>query len=123
MLKKDLQKYAAPVLDEDFPTIVVSAVRYALGRHSYMPSLTRCYVGRYWPLIKKMHWCILRDIRDHYRDELIWYKNHPEIKDSMSVYDLNEWVRWYNILINRCDTHWPEGERQQHTPLEYVGEQ
>lgn len=123
MLKSELQKYAAPVLDEDFPTIVVSAVRYALGRHSYMPSLTRCYVGRYWPLIKKMHWCILRDIRDHYRDELIWYKNHPEIKDSMSVYDLNEWVRWYNILINRCDTHWPEGERQQHRPLEYVGEQ
>lgn len=123
MTKTQLQKYAAPVLDEDFPTIVVSAVRYALGRHSYMPSLTRCYVGRYWPLIKKMHWCILRDIRDHYRDELYWWEYYPETKDHMNVYDLNEWVTFYNKLIQREDTHWPEYERTQHTPLEYVGEQ
>lgn len=122
MLKSELKKYAAPVLDEDFCNIVVSAVRYALPRHSYMPSLTCCYVQRYWPLLAKMHWCILRDIRDHYRDEIRWWENHPEIKDSMSVYDLNEWVKFYNLLIQREDTHWPENERYQHTPLEHVGE-
>ena len=121
MLKKELQKYAAPVLDEDFCNIVVSAVRYALPRHSYMPSLTRCYVQRYWPLLAKMHWCILRDIRDHRINELMLMKNHPELSDSMSVYDLNEWVKFYNLLIQREDTHWPENERYQHTPLEYVG--
>lgn len=123
MTKTQLQKYAAPVIDEDFCNIVVSAVRYALPRHSYMPSLTRCYVQRYWPLLQKMHWCILRDIREHYRDELIWWKNHPELSDSMSTYDLNEWVKFYNLLIQREDTHWPENECYQHTPLEYVGEQ
>lgn len=117
MLKSELQKYAAPVLDEDFTNIVVSAVRYALPRHSYMPSLTRDYVWKYWPLIKRHHWCILRDIREHYRDELHWWENHPEIKDNMSVYDLNEWVKFYNLLIQREDTHWPDGERYQHTPL------
>lgn len=35
MTKAELQKFAAPVLDEDFTNIVVSAVRYALPRHSY----------------------------------------------------------------------------------------
>ena len=113
----ELETLAAPVLDEDFTNIVVSAVRYALPRHSYMPSLTRDYVLKYWPLIKRHHWCILRDIREHYRDELRWWENHPEIKDNMSVYDLNEWVHFYNYLIEREDTNWPEGERHQHTPL------
>lgn len=119
----ELETLAAPVLDEDYCNIVVSAVRYALPRHSYMPSLTRSYLKRHWSLLKKMHWCILRDIRDHYRDELIWMKNHPELSDSMSVYDLNEWVKFYNKLIERVDTLWPDYERYQHTPLEYVGEQ
>lgn len=123
MLKSELQKYAAPVLDEDFTNIVVSAVRYALPRHSYMPSLTRDYVWRYWKLLKKHHWCILRDIREHYRDELWWWENHPETKQQMDEDDLNAWVTFYNRLIQREDTHFPEGERNQHTPLEYVGEQ
>jgi hypothetical protein len=123
MLKSELQTYAAPVLDEDFTNIVVSAVRYALPRHSYMPSLTRDYVWRYWKLLKKHHWCILRDIREYYRDELNWWKNHPEIKQQMDEDDLNAWVAFYNRLIQREDTHFAEGERHQHTPLEYVGEQ
>jgi hypothetical protein len=101
MTKSELQKFAAPVLDEDFSNIVVSAVRYALPSHSYMPSLTRDYVWRYWPLLKKHHWCILRDIREHYMD----------------VDDINAWVSFYNLLIAREDTIWPEGERSQHTPL------
>ena len=121
MLKSELQTYAAPVLDEDFTNIVVSAVRYALPRHSYMPSLTRDYVWRYWKLLKKHHWCILRDIREHHRDTLILWNNHPDW--HMEVYDLNEWVTFYNRLIQREDTHFPEGERNQHAPLGYVGEQ
>lgn len=118
----ELETLAAPALDEDYCNIVVSAVRYALPRHSYMPSLTRGYVKRYWPLLANMHWCILRDIRDHFRDELHMWENHPEIKDNMSVYDLNEWVRFYNYLIAREDTHWPQGERHQHTPLTTIPE-
>ena len=83
MLKSELQKYAEPVLDEDFTNIVVSAVRYALPRHSYMPSLTRDYVWKYWPLLKRHHWCILRDIREHFQDNLYWWNNNPNLKTSM----------------------------------------
>ena len=123
MLKSELQKYAAPVLDENFTNIVVSAVRYALPRHSYMPSLTRDYLWNHWSLIKRHHWCILRDIREYYRDELHWLENHPEIKQQMDEDDLNAWVSFYNRLIEREDTYFPEGEKHQHTPLENVGEQ
>ena len=120
MLKSELQKYAAPVLDEDFTNIVVSAVRYALPRHSYMPSLTRDYVWKYWPLIKRHHWCILRDIREHYADVLNIYADHNHLMDA---YDLNEWVRFYNYLIAREDTTLEPHVRKEHTRLEYVREQ
>ena len=109
MLKSELQKYAAPVLDEDYCNIVVSAVRYALPRHSYMPSLTRDYVWKHWPLLAKKHWCILRDIR-------------ADRKHLMNVYDLNEWVKFYNKLIAREDTHLPHGKRHEHTPLTPIPE-
>lgn len=120
MLKSELQKYAAPVLDKDFTNIVVSAVRYALPRHSYMPSLTRDYVWKYWPLIKRHHWCILGDIRDHYRDTLRLWQNHPNW--AMEKHDLNAWVSFYNKLIQHKDTHLPQGERHQHTPLTPIPE-
>lgn len=113
MTKAELQKFAAPVRDEDFTNIVVSAVRYALPRHSYMPSLTRDYVWRYWPLLKKHHWCILRDIRRISKTLSVYGRS----KSHMDVDDLNAWVSFYNKLIAREDTSWPEGERLQHTPL------
>jgi hypothetical protein len=117
MLKSELQKYAAPVLDDDFCDIVISAVRYALPRHSYMPSLTIDYVWHHWPLLGQKHWCILRDIREHFRDTLRLWENHPEWKENIDVSDLTAWVEFYNKLINRTDTNWPYGERQAHSPL------
>ena len=110
----ELETIAAPVTDEDFCDIVVSAVRYALPRHSYMPSLTRDYVWKHWPLLAKKHWCILRDIREHYHDTINIYADH---KHLMDVDDLNAWVSFYNQLIQREDTHLPHGARHAHTPL------
>lgn len=48
------------------------------------------------------------------------YADH---KHLMETYDLNEWVKFYNYLIDRKDTNWTEHELYKHTPLEYVGEQ
>lgn len=115
----ELETLAAPVLDEDFTNIVVSAVRYALPRHSYMPSLTRDYVWKHWPLIKRHHWCILRDIREHYADVLNIYADH---KHLIEAYDLNEWVRFYNYLIAREDTTLDPHRRKEHTPLNPIPE-
>ena len=110
----ELESLAAPALDEDFCNIVVSAVRYALPRHSYMPSLTREYAWRHWPRLSKMHWCILRDIREHYHDVLNIYADRKELMDTL---DLNAWVDYYNRLIRREDTNLDHHERQEHTPL------
>lgn len=115
----ELETLAAPVLDENFCNIVVSAVRYALPRHSYMPSLTRDYVWKHWPRLSKMHWCILRDIRDYYHNLL----NIPAVRVSpMDTHDLNAWVSFYNKLIQREDTDWSHGERHQHTALTPIPE-
>lgn len=119
MLKSELQKYAAPVLDEDFCDIVVSAVRYALPRHSYMPSLARDYVWKHWSHLAKKHWCILRDIREHYADVLNIYEGRMSLTDTL---DINAWVSFYNYLIAREDTNWPHGERHAHTPLTPIPE-
>lgn len=97
--KQQLRELAAPVLDDNFPNIVVSAVRYALPRHSYMPSLTRDYVKRYWPTLAKMHWCILRDIREYVADVI-----RDEHLDGTFSYDLREWIDFYNHMIAREDT-------------------
>jgi hypothetical protein len=119
MLKSELQKYAAPVLDEDYCNIVVSAVRYALPRHSYMPSLTRGYLKRHWPHLAKMHWCILRDIREYHDESRQW------IEDSLfgiDLYDYNEWINFYNYLIAREDTTLEPHSRKEHTPLTPIPE-
>lgn len=115
----ELENLAAPVLDEDYCDIVVSAVRYALPRHSYMPSLTRGYLKQHWPLLAKKHWCILRDIREHYHDVLNIYADQMRLID---ILDLNAWTSFYNQLIQREDTNWPHGERHQHTPLTTIPE-
>ena len=115
----ELETIAAPILDTDFSNIVVSAVRYALPRHSYMPSLTRDYVWKHWPLLKGKHWCILRDIREHYADVLNIYADR---KSLMDAYDLNEWVDFYNKLLTREDTKLDPAERKAHTPLHPIPE-
>lgn len=110
----ELENLAAPVLDEDFTNIVVNAVRYALPRHSYMPSLTRDYVWKHWPRLSKMHWCILSDIREYISESIQW------IDDSLFGIDkeyYNAWINFYNRLIKREDTKLTPRERKTHTPL------
>lgn len=110
----ELAELAAPATDSDFANIIVSALRYALPRHSYMPSLTREYVWRHWPRLSKMHWCILCDIREHYHDIINIYQDRMELMDTL---DLNAWVDFYNRLIRREDTNLKPYERKIHTPL------
>lgn len=51
-------------LDDDFFTIIVCAIRYSLGRRTYMPSLVCGYASRYIKQIPtKDLYVISRDIR------------------------------------------------------------
>lgn len=112
-----LKQLSAPARDDNFCDIVISALRYALPRHSCMPSLTRGYILRHWKLLAPKHWCILRDIREHFHDATQWKLRHPENHLAMDEYDLQEWVKFYNRLLIHPDTNITPEERRHHPSL------
>lgn len=87
--------------DPDYCAIVVSALRYALPRHSYMPEVTRNYISRNWAKLKPMHWCILRDTRDYIMRCKELYTGDNFIDHRM---DYVAWADWYNKLVKLPDT-------------------
>ena len=52
--------------DDDFFTIIICAIRYALGRRTYMPSLVCGFAKQYIKQIPtKDLYVIIRDIKEH----------------------------------------------------------
>lgn len=94
-MKKDITK------DNDYELMVVSALRYALTRHSYIVSSTQSFIKNNWETLGKMHWCILRDIREH----IEWTDFTGEEVFDM---DLRSWIDFYNSLISRNDITLPD---------------
>ena len=52
-------KKSVPI-DEDFGTILICAVRYALGRQSYMPGLVQGYIRPMLPYLDKRTLLVIR---------------------------------------------------------------
>ena len=94
----------AVVKDADFDLIVLSALRYVLPRHSYMPATVRDYMRKYWSRLSNKHWAILRDIRDYICDTVKWQEDHKESETYMDKMDLDEWIKFYNELLALEDT-------------------
>lgn len=90
--------------DDNFDLIVLSALRYALPRHSYIPYTVRDYILKYWPRLQNKHWAILSDIREYICDAVKWDKDHKESESHMDRMDLDEWVKFYNKLLTLEDT-------------------
>ena len=109
--KSFLNDYMKMEEDKDYPLMIVSAVRYALPRHSYMVSTTQSFVERHWNSLSKFHWCILRDIREYILEE----DTHSD------KYDTNSWISLYNSLIERKETSLEIGDYQYLLePLDYI---
>lgn len=77
--------------NEDFETILVCAIRYALGRSTYMPGLVASYVAPFVPMLsKKTLSCIEKDLSstndygDENIDKPIWLELLSKIKDELS---------------------------------------
>lgn len=47
-------------IDEDFGTMAICAVRYALGRQSYMPGLVQSYIMPMLPYLDKRTLSVMR---------------------------------------------------------------
>lgn len=76
--------------DDDFGGAVLNcAVRYALGRVSYMPMLV---MGEIRPMLPdcsdKTLWCFARDIDD--------FLKCPSVIDKPSFYYAEKWKRFYD---------------------------
>lgn len=98
--------------------VVLYAVRYCLGRHSYAPSLMMDKLDEIWDQVnggfKKL---IYRDIDEHERHVMFMIEHWCEkegktFKDfSMELNDLGEWIKWSEFrklkdngyIVNR---HW-----------------
>lgn len=63
------QEHLAPLCDNDFRLIVLSAVRYAMGRNTYMPLVVTDYIKRHiWLMDDKFLVLAANDIRRHFGD-------------------------------------------------------
>lgn len=63
------QELLAPLCDNDFRLIVLSAMRYAMGRDTYMPLVVTDYIKRHiWLLDDKFLVLAANDIRRHFED-------------------------------------------------------
>lgn len=59
-------------INEDFGTILICAVRYALGRQSYMPGLVQDYIRPILPSLDKKTLSVMqRDIEEAARDATV----------------------------------------------------
>ncbi len=67
------QELLAPLCDNDFRLIVLSAMRYAMGRNTYMPLVVTDYIKRHIRLLDdKFLVLAVNDIRRHFED----YREH-----------------------------------------------
>lgn len=63
------QEFFAPLCDNDFRLIVLSAMRYAMGRNTYMPLVVTDYIKRHIRLLDdKFLVLAANDIRRHFED-------------------------------------------------------
>lgn len=63
------QELLAPLCDNDFRLIVLSAMRYAMGRNTYMPLVVTDYIKRHiWLMDDKFLVLAANDIRRHFED-------------------------------------------------------
>jgi len=71
--------------------MVVAALRYALGRHTYVPVAIQDWISQHWDnLDSKTKTVVVRDTFEHIYDE-----NKPSsYRNSMTDYDLSTWEKF-----------------------------
>lgn len=84
-------------IDNNFETILICAVRYALGRRTYMPSLVIGYVTPLLPRLSKMTLSVMeKDVAfegsygDKSIDEPDWMMFLKNVQDALSAKETTE---------------------------------
>lgn len=82
-------------------TLLISAVRYALGRHTYMPSLTCSVLSKHMDSLEPVTAAIIaRDIRNHW-DSYEGPNSMEKFRTTKSFYDMD--VRCFTDLLPKLD--------------------
>lgn len=70
--KVETPKITIEANDDFFGAVLNCAVRYALGRRTYMPGLVIDQISKWLPLLsEKTLWCFEKDIASAERDEML----------------------------------------------------
>lgn len=80
--------------DKDLGLIIVSALRYALPRHTYITGTTADFIRTHWQskAIQKYRNIIMRDLKE-------WLDDNPaSVCSSLEIIDRNIWQNLYNDL-------------------------
>lgn len=79
--------------DTDFHIILLSALRYALHRHSYVPSTVAGYIARNWASIpSNTQNLIIRDLQEHLAAHADWQF------EVITAIDYSTWQDLYTTL-------------------------
>ena len=77
--------------DTNGSIMVVAALRYALGRHTYVPGAVQDWISLYWnSLDSNTKIVILRDVFEHLYDD----SRPSAYRTSMTDYDLSTWRKF-----------------------------
>lgn len=103
----DSKKIKQMCVNDDFGLILNAAVRYAIGRQTYMPSAVIDYITPLLPCLDgRTLWCLERDIREQER--------YGETAYGDPLIDKPGWIRFLNSvrneIISRKETGNASGE-------------
>lgn len=91
-------KFQIDILDDNFSCVVICAIRYCLGRKTYMPGLVCGYVKQLLPYLNdKAIGCMERDIREYKDDgmacdDATWMDMLETVRQQMSERKIKPWM-------------------------------
>ena len=98
------EKPAINLQNDDFGAILNCAVRYCLGRQTYMPGLVVSYITPLLPYLSdKALWCFDKDITDakfyggygdHVIDEPVWMEFHQRVREERTKRGDRLYMSW-----------------------------
>ena len=92
--------------NDNFGAILNCAVRYSLGRRTYMPGLVMDFVGPLLPYVSdRTLWCMERDIKDFVEP----YAECPP-KSIIDKMDIEQWERFLQAVWKAIDERTAEKE-------------
>lgn len=77
------QDILAPISDSDFRLILLSAMRYAMGRKTYMPSVVADYLKRHIQLLDNKFLTLAADDIQRYLEDYAEHESNPDLWQNL----------------------------------------